>query len=254
MAKMIDMTNQQIGNWKVLYLDKDRHDGYKTYWICQCKCGKIKSICGTDLRRGKTSSCASCSKIKKDSKRQKKTEEIKNKPNGGYGPEYYENEIEKQFGKLTIISLSPEEVQAPHQPKKMRCRCECGNIIDIRIDNLHSGKSQSCGCVKSRGEQRIHQVLSECNINFIQEYSFDDLLGENGGKLRFDFAIFDSNNKLIKLIEFQGKQHYDYCPSSWNDIRPHDQLKRDYCIKNNIELLEIPYYDINKIDINYLLH
>lgn len=252
MAKMIDMTNQQIGNWKVLYLDKDRHDGYKTYWICQCKCGKIKSICGTDLRRGKTSSCASCSKTRKvitDLEKEKQSSS-----NSRYNYRYYTSEIGKRYGRLKIISLSPEEIQEQSYHTKFRCQCECGSIVDVDINNLHNGHTKSCGCVKSHGEQRIYQILSEHNINFIREYSFDDLLGKNGGKLRFDFAIFDSNHKLIKLIEFQGKQHYDYCPSSWNDIRPHDQLKRDYCIKNNIELLEIPYYDINKIDINYLLH
>ena len=37
----------------------------------------------------------------------------------------------------------------------------------------------------------------------LKEYSFEDLKDKK--KLRFDFAIFDKNNKLIKLIEFDGR-------------------------------------------------
>ena len=29
-------------------------------------------------------------------------------------------------------------------------------------------------------------------------------------------------------------------------------MKKDYCIKNNISLIEIPYIDFEKIDFNYL--
>ena len=39
-----------------------------------------------------------------------------------------------------------------------------------------------------------YDILSTTNnINFIKEYSFSDLIGINGGKLRFDFAILDNN-------------------------------------------------------------
>ena len=78
------------------------------------------------------------------------------------------------------------------------------------------------------------------------------MLGVNKGKLRFDFAIFNKENQLIKLIEFQGRQHFEETKLWNNDNKIHDEYKREYCKKHNIELLEIPYYDINKIDLNYL--
>lgn len=31
-----------------------------------------------------------------------------------------------------------------------------------------------------------------------------------------------------------------------------DKKKREYCKKNNLKLIEIPYTDFNKIDIDYL--
>ena len=124
--------------------------------------------------------------------------------------------------------------------------------IIVRINNLHSHKTQSCGCIKSYGEKLIHQILQSNHINYISEYSFDDLIGVHGGKLRFDFAIFNSHNQLIKLIEFQGRQHYEITKLWNNDNKIHDEYKRKYCKEHNIELLEIKYDEIDKINLQYL--
>ena len=42
-------------------------------------------------------------------------------------------------------------------------------------------------------------------------------------------------------------------PKGWTDVRESDKIKKEYCEKNNIELLVIPYWDIDKITIHYLL-
>ena len=75
--------------------------------------------------------------------------------------------------------------------------------------------------------------------------------------LRFDFAIFDKYKNLIALCEFQGQQHY--APVKFNNISEDkannvfreqlikDNIKRDYCNKKSIELIEIRYDEIDKI-------
>ena len=89
------------------------------------------------------------------------------------------------------------------------CECKtCGRIFStegkhIRFANLHS-----CGCIHSLGEQKIIKLLDENNITYSTQFHFDDLLGIGKRPLRFDFAIFDSNNKLDHLIEYDGLQHY----------------------------------------------
>ena len=54
----------------------------------------------------------------------------------------------------------------------------------------------------------LDKILRENQINFKREYTFSDLTGRNNNKLRFDFAIFDSNGDIYSLIEIQGPQHY----------------------------------------------
>jgi hypothetical protein len=85
------------------------------------------------------------------------------------------------------------------------CKCVCGREIEVNHNNLRTGSTRSCGCVNSRGQDKIIKILLENNINFSTEYMFNDLKGCRDGYLRFDFAIFNENNTLIKLIEFDGR-------------------------------------------------
>ena len=75
--------------------------------------------------------------------------------------------------------------------------------------------------------------------------------------LLFDFAIFDKNNNLLCLIEYQGDIHFK-STGGWNtqesliERQKRDLIKRQYCKKNNIRLIEILYTDYNKISKEYL--
>lgn len=51
----IDMVGKVCGRLTVVGQDRSRDDD--TFWICNCECGNIKSIRGTSLRSGVTSSC-----------------------------------------------------------------------------------------------------------------------------------------------------------------------------------------------------
>ena len=57
MSKLIDLTNNKYGRLTVLYKDTSRKTNSGSYWICQCDCGKIKSIKSSSLRRGEVESC-----------------------------------------------------------------------------------------------------------------------------------------------------------------------------------------------------
>lgn len=76
------------------------------------------------------------------------------------------------------------------------CQCDCGSLpIEVKNNMLQNGWKKSCGCLQSQGEFVIEKILKENKVNFIKEYSFNDLLGKKNHPLRFDFAIFE-NDKL----------------------------------------------------------
>lgn len=110
----------------------------------------------------------------------------------------------------------------------------------------------------SRGEIKIEEILREAGLNFQEEYSFSNLTSSNGRPLRFDFAVFDDNNDLDFLIEFQGIQHYQAKSKfgGYSGLRKqqyNDMRKREYCKKYGIKLICIPYWEEAKIDYDYIM-
>ena len=128
------------------------------------------------------------------------------------------------------------------------CICSCGNHEIVEDTQLKSYKVACSECLKSMsaGETIIKQQLDKAHVKYKKEYSFPDLLGEGNKPLRFDFCIFDKDNNIKILIEFQGKQHYEPIEyfggqEQFKKQTHHDNLKRQYCKKYNYKLLEIPY-------------
>ena len=111
----------------------------------------------------------------------------------------------------------------------------------------------------SRGEIKIEEILQNAGLVFEEEYIFPDLVSSSGRPLRFDFAVFDDNNNLDFLIEYQGIQHYEAKSKfgGYTGLRKqqyNDMKKREYCKKHNIPLIAIPYWDEGKLDYDYIMN
>lgn len=111
----------------------------------------------------------------------------------------------------------------------------------------------------SRGEIKIHEILEEAGLNFVEEYSFAGLNSPSGRPLRFDFAVFDDDGNLDFLIEYQGKQHYE-ASSKFGGKKGlyqqqfNDNKKRRFCALHDIKLLEVPYTEENLISYDYIMN
>lgn len=51
------------------------------------------------------------------------------------------------FGRLIVLARV-ENIESVHSI--FTCRCVCGRIVDIRGGHLSSGKTQSCGCLRTK--------------------------------------------------------------------------------------------------------
>lgn len=119
--------------------------------------------------------------------------------------------IGDKFGKLTVVEYDGLKKQFSRDKNESWyiCQCDCGSPLkSIRGNDLTSGNVISCGCISSKGEQRIKEILEENKISYQTEFTFPDLLNpKTNHRLRFDFAIFDDDS-LVYLIEFDGRQHF----------------------------------------------
>lgn len=52
---------------------------------------------------------------------------------------------EKRFGKLTAIKWL--RIASPSRASVWLCRCDCGKEAEVRLNNLSSGHTRSCGCL-----------------------------------------------------------------------------------------------------------
>lgn len=102
----------------------------------------------------------------------------------------------------------------------------------------------------SKGEQAVAKFLTQHNITYIQEKSFDTCRSPKNRVLRFDFFLPDLN----LLIEYQG--HHHYAPINkyrrakrvHEMTKLHDQIKRQFVIDNDFKFLEIHFKDFEKVD------
>lgn len=110
----------------------------------------------------------------------------------------------------------------------------------------------------SKGEEKIAKLLKSARIPFKQEVSFYDLKNLKGNLLRFDFAIF-KNNKIVFLLEYDGEQHFHQVSHFQKTIfnfmqaRENDRIKNAYCLRKNIPLIRVPYWDYEDLTLEKIL-
>lgn len=230
-----DLTGKRFGKWYVKDRDWAKKDNKDSYWICKCDCGIIKSVIGQSLRNGDSTSCGcNLHNIRYDLI-QDRTGEIINE--------------------ITILGLDMN-YQKEHNLKRQcsywKCQCSCGNVFTTAEDRLD--RIISCGCKNSKAEYLIHQILNKYKIKYNYQYTFSDLRTDKEGIPRFDFGLLDNDENLKCLIEYNGKQHYEYSNSGWNTeeqvqrTRYLDNLKKEYCENNNIPLEIISYKDFDNLE------
>lgn len=53
----------------------------------------------------------------------------------------------KRFGKLVVLErVADTPTKSGKKLVTWKCRCDCGNVCNIRSSNLKSGNTKSCGC------------------------------------------------------------------------------------------------------------
>lgn len=127
-----------------------------------------------------------------------------------------------------------------------KCNKEFERTFDV-VKQYESVTCPNCKDIISKGEIKIRDILLKNNIDFTMQQKFKGCYKKN--YLRFDFYIKEFNT----CIEFNGLQHYEPIKfyggkNKFKKTVERDNIKKQYCKKNNIKLITIPYWNIKKIE------
>ena len=216
--------------------------------LMQCACGNNFKTKWNHFKNSYQRQCPTCgTKIQADKRK--------------LDNEYVKNYI-KQFGCELLSDYKNINT-------KITIKCICGNSFETLFGMFRDYDIHSCKLCRdkeksiSKGETKIEDWLINNNIKYKTQYTFNDC--KHDKKLKFDFAILNSNGNVKLLIEYDGKQHFGLGLFSDNTqkmideysrIRQSDQTKNEYCFSKCIPILRIPYskyYDIDNILKNSLL-
>jgi hypothetical protein len=117
--------------------------------------------------------------------------------------------------------------------------------------NAHLSGSACPKCKESKGEKEISFFLKNKSIKFIRQYKFKDC--KNINPLPFDFYLPEFNT----CIEFHGEQHYKVVKifggnEKFEKTKINDNIKYNFCTKNNINLIIINDIKSIKIMLQFL--
>ena len=232
-----------VSNYFKMYdceLISNNYENYHTDLVAICSCGREFYTSYAKFRNSKHQ-CQECS--------QRDANEFKCK----YTYEYVNDLLKEHEEKL----LTPKTSDYIIRKSDIEIKCSCGEIYTTQLaivldyDKYCCNECSFANISLSLGELKVHDYLVNNNIKFKEQYSFNDCKYKY--VLRFDFAIFDINDNLICLCEYDGIQHFkpfDYYGgiNTFNLIKIRDNIKNIYCMDNNIKLIRIPYTQINNIE------
>lgn len=247
--KIGDMVNQRFGLLTVLSITKDHR------CLCQCDCGNKKIILPANIKAGRTKSCG-CLEQKNRENRKKNLvgqrfgrllviEETSNRIDRNIvwkcqcdcGNLHYtttrnlvRNETKscgciltersniagKRFGKL----IAQERIQDKTNGKILwLCQCDCGNTTIVQINNLKSGHTKSCGCMKD-----MHQLgcVEGTNLSLIRSKK----LNRNNKSGVKGVSYNTTRKRWIARLTFQGKVYSRSCKSFDEAIVQRKQMER----------------------------
>ena len=219
-------------------------DYYNTHTLATFKCLihgiEFKSLPCNILNQ--TSTCPLCAKRNMQVKEGLSVEDLK-------------NVIKKSELQMDIVDDTYLNNKTP-----IKCKCLIHNITyKTQPKNfLYRGSSGCPKCFQSTGEYKLKLILDKLGFVTKAQYSFDDCRYKH--KLRFDYYDIDKNI----AFEYQGQQHYypvnfggmsdKEAKKEFEESRIRDNIKKDYCRKNNIKLICVPYWEYDNMEHFLLKH
>ena len=175
-----DLTGKTFGDLQVLFETESRNSMKGRWWVCQCSCGAVYACPGSLLVTGKRTHCG-C-----------KTD--RGRPADIAG---------KKFSRLTALYIAKRN--DPKYGVIWRCRCDCGNEVDVPYNNLLFSNQKSCGCQKKEHDRKLGSFLTHVAGTSVDMLKSKKLPADNTTGYK---GVYRIKGKYAAKIVFQKKAYY----------------------------------------------
>lgn len=161
--KKIDFMGQRFGRLTVIgEVPKEERNCKVRVLICQCDCGNIVKVRAGNLSSGNSTSCG-C--FAKENARQL----------------YERKVIGERFGQLLVESTYYDE----KDHRRAICLCDCGKHTDVRVGDLFSGMTRSCGCLRAKAthDRRFEDITGQTFNELTAIKRVEDYISPNGNHM-----------------------------------------------------------------------
>ena len=133
----------KINKWTILDIIQPDEKHNRVFAKCKCDCGTIKETRLSYVIDGRSKNCG-CG-------RKETLKEVRTK-----------NLVGQKFGKLIVTEMLEERNKNGRIVYK--CRCDCGNEVEVLGNSLTTYHTLSCGCLVSYWNTYIQQFLEKNKI------------------------------------------------------------------------------------------
>lgn len=176
-----DLAGMRFGKL-VAIAETDERKYRQAIWQCKCDCGNYHKVSRGALISGLTRSCGCTKHIPRR-----------------------EDLTGQQFERLTALSVA--EITDNNHLAVWNCQCSCGTICQVLAENLKSGNTKSCGCL--RKEKSGKNIINARKANTIPNALKRTAPNKNNKTSGIKGVCWHSNKKKwAASLSFQGRRYY----------------------------------------------
>lgn len=181
-ALSYDLTGKQFGELRVIRKADDQTRIGGIWWLCECSCGNMYEAPATLLATGKRVHCGGKSHEKSYS---------------------FVDITGQRFHRL--VALEATKKRDAKGSVIWRCRCDCGNEVEVTYNSLMYSEMKSCGCQKKEHDQKLHKFLTHVDGTSIDILKSEKIPTNNttGAK-----GVYLIKGRYVAKLVFQKKQYY----------------------------------------------
>ena len=181
-ANSHDLVGQTFGELTVLHKAENQRKNGGVWWTCRCSCGNLYDVPATLLTKGRRTHCS----------------------NKIHPKNYAFSDITgKKVNRLTV--LYPLKSRSQRGAIMWRCKCDCGNEVDVSYNELMYSAIRSCGCQKKEHDAKLGTFLTHIDGTSLDMIKSKKIPSDNTSGAK---GVYFSRGKWMAKIVFQQKQYH----------------------------------------------